>query len=71
MDPEVRYDEAYGRPSESFSGKAPWHTAVAPGMQHVNTQAMGVPEAKPGHAASSASRVDDCPQDEEACPGKS
>ena len=67
----MHYDEAYGRDSKSFSGKAPWHTAVAPGTQQADTQAMGVPESKPEHAASAASREDDCPQDEEACPGKS
>ena len=61
----------YGRPSESFSGKAPWHTVNAPGMQQTDPRAIGVPGAKPGHAASAASREDDCPQDEEACPGKS
>ena len=63
--------QVYGRPSESFSGKAPWHTVNAPGMQQTDPRAIGVPGAKPGHAASAASREDDCPQDEEACPGKS
>ena len=67
----MRYDEAYGRPSESFSGKAPWHTANEHSAQQTDEQAMGVPEAKPEHAALAASREDDCPQDEEACPGDS
>ena len=60
MEPDVRYSEAYPRPSESFSGKAP---ANAQGMLHAH--AKGVPEDKPN---SDFQPDRDCPQDEEACP---